>query len=247
MQHTIEGTAPYPSHHFPTCPRPNPAIFIRRAATEDSKALSYICLATADAGASAEALHKAGELPGVIYAEPYVHLPTAFGFVIVDSAKSQDKYGGVVGYVLSTYDTRAFEQAMKDQWLPPYLERYPLSAVDAETTSDSPEHLRELTRNDEQFIRRIHNLPTSSDINVAFSPAHMHIDILQEYQRQGWGRKLISEVVRHLRDEKGLDSLWLGMDPRNGNAKKFYQRLGFKEIPGAGEGVMGLRFEDWKD
>ncbi|KAF7790851.1 hypothetical protein EIP86_001808 [Pleurotus ostreatoroseus] len=225
------------------------SVSIRRATAADSPAVSYICLATADAGVSAETLHNAGELPGVMYAEPYVHLPEAFGFVMVDEAKKHDKYGGVVGYVLSTYDTHGFEQSMRDRWLPPYLEKYPLSAVDPDTKpdADTPAHLRGFTLQDKHYIRTIHNLPTASDACVAFSPAHLHVDILPEYQRQGWGRKLIAEVVRYLKEEKGLDGLWLGMDPRNENARKFYERLGFTVIPGGPFGVVGLKFENWRE
>lgn len=230
---------------------PSP-VTIRRATAEDSSALSHICLVTADAGASAAALHKAGELPGIMYAEPYVHLPHAFGFVLVDATKTHDAHRGVVGYVLATYDTRAFERAMTAQWIPPYLAKYPLSSAvegantDVNREAEVPEHLRQLTLQDRHYIRTIHALPTASDVCVAFSPAHLHIDILPEYQRQGWGRRLIGEVVRFLQEEKGLNALWLGMDPRNENARKFYYRLGFRDISGGPFGVMGLKFEDWK-
>lgn len=224
---------------------PQSTVTIRRANAADSPAVSRICLLTADAGVSAEKLHKAGELPGLMYAEPYVHLATGFGFVMVDSAKAQDQFGGVVGYTLGTYDTRAFERALKETWFPPYLEKYPLSALEP-PDADTPSHLRDLTPNDKQYIRTIHNPLSASDISIAFSPAHLHIDILPEYQRQGWGKRLIAEAVRFLKEEKGLDGLWLGLDPRNANAKKFYGRLGMTEIPDAPGLVMGLRFENWK-
>ena len=88
-------------------------VTIRRADAADSPALSHICLVTADAGVSAASLHGAGELPGLMYAEQYVHLPEGFGFVLEDSARRDagDPFRGVVGYVLSTWDTRAFEKS----------------------------------------------------------------------------------------------------------------------------------------
>ncbi|PSS37363.1 hypothetical protein EW026_g414 [Hermanssonia centrifuga] len=222
-------------------------VSIRRATAEDSARLSYICLATADAGVSAESLHTAGELPGLMYAEPYVHVPEGFGFVLVDSSKPSEGHEDVVGYVLGTFDTRAFERSVKETWFPPYLEKYPLSALKSEPSENTPTHLRDLTPNDKHYIRTIHNPPSASCINVGFSPAHIHIDILPAYQRQGWGRRLIGEAVNYLRGERGLDKLWLGLDVRNANAKKFYQRLGLKEMANAPDGVMGLTFEDWKD
>ena len=209
-------------------------VIIRRATAADSPALSHICLLTADAGVSAETLHKAGELPGIVYSVPYVHLPEAFGYVLVDNEKADDKFSGVVGYVVAAYDTRAYEKAFRDVWLPLYLAKYPLSSVDAEPTTDTPEYLRDLLPDDKQYICRIHTAETSaaSDDSVAFSPAHMHINILPEYQRQGWGRKLIGQAVKHLK-ENGLNGLWLGLHPKNTNARKFYSRVGFEQIPNA--------------
>ena len=58
---------------------------------------------------------------------------------------------------------------------------------------------------------------------------------------------MIGRAVKYLREEEGLERLWLGMDPRNANAKKFYARLGFKEIPGTPVGTVGLQFEDWRE
>ena len=229
-------------------PGPSPTVSIRPATTADSAALSYICLVTADAGNSAADLHTASELPGVMYAEPYVHMPEAFGFVMVDSAKADDGRGGVVGYVLSTWDTYAYETSLRELWFPKYQAKYPLSAASNDPVpDDAPPHLRDLTPNDKHYIRTIHNPPSSGAVNLAFSPAHLHIDILPGYQRQGWGKRMIGQVVKYLREEKGLDGLWLGLDPRNSNARKFYYRIGFHEIPNAVEGVVGLRFEDWKD
>jgi ribosomal protein S18 acetylase RimI-like enzyme len=57
---------------------------------------------------------------------------------------------------------------------------------------------------------------------------------------------MIAEVVKALRDEKGLHGLWLGMDPRNAEAKKFYERIGFVAMPEWPGAMMILRFENWK-
>ncbi|KAI0347524.1 acyl-CoA N-acyltransferase [Trametopsis cervina] len=222
-------------------------LFLRDATAADSPALSRICLLTADAGVSAEPLHSAGELPGLMYAEPYVHLPECHGFVLVDPSKERQTGGQVVGYILTAFDTRGFEQSRLTSWFPPYLEKYPLSAIDAEATEDTPAHLRDLTPQDKHYICTIHNPHTAEDSQIAFSPAHLHIDILPEYQRLGWGKKMIGRLVKYLSDEKDLDSLWLGMDPRNASAKKFYLRLGFKEIPNTPVGTVGLKFIDWRD
>jgi hypothetical protein len=36
------------------------------------------------------------------------------------------------------------------------------------------------------------------------------------------------------------------MDPKNIDARKFYEKLGFRDVPGAPSNVVGLSFEDWK-
>ncbi|KAI0776064.1 acyl-CoA N-acyltransferase [Trametes elegans] len=207
-------------------------VYVRAVRPEDSPALNRICLLTGDAGKSAEPLHEFGELIGLVYAEPYAHLPATFGFVMIDPSKAHDGFGGVVGYVLGSYDTRTFEQHAAGEWYPRVRAKYayPAGATDA----------------DRRFIGILHNPPRSPQAAVDFSPAHLHIDILSDYQRQGWGRKLIAQAVEYLRDERGLSRLWLGLDTRNDGAKRFYERLGFKVLPGAPEGTMGVEFAVFK-
>ncbi|KAF4619490.1 hypothetical protein D9613_005343 [Agrocybe pediades] len=204
-------------------------ITIRRATEGDEAALSRICLLTADAGRSAEQFHDFGELPGLVYAVPYVKLPTTWGFVMEDEDKQQ-----VVGYILGSTDTRAYERFAAEHWWPTLAEKYDLEKNTA--------IVKDADRRYAQLLRNMHIAP---EANIAFSPAHLHIDILEDYQKQGWGRKLIGTAVSFLKCQ-GLEGVWLGLDPRNEGAKKFYRRLNFKEIEGApDDSQMGLRFEDF--
>ncbi|KAJ7684038.1 acyl-CoA N-acyltransferase [Mycena rosella] len=196
------------------------SVIIRRATEADAPSLSRICLLTADAGASAESLHDHGELPGLVYAVPYVKLPTTWAFVLVDGSK-------VVGYIVGSKDTRAYEQYAGDHWWPAQAEEYPPAAM-----------LREADRKYANLLRNMH---TASDANITFSPAHLHINILDEYQGQGWGRKMIQTAIEHLKEE-GVKGVWLGMDPRNTGARKFYERLGFSGFEGSLPDDVGLRF-----
>lgn len=203
-------------------------IVIRPADESDAPSLSRICLLTGAAGLSAEHLHDHGELLGLVYAVPYVKLANTFGFVMVNDATAE-----VVGYVLGTTDTRAFEREAEETWWPPLAAKYPVSDNAGAKAADV------------RYMKLFQKMHTTPEGCIAFSPAHLHIDILPEYQRQGWGKVLIGRAVEFLRAQ-GIDGLWVGLDPKNENGKKFYARLGFKDIecPGAN---MGLRFENWKD
>ena len=236
--------------------------YIRRAGQSDSPSLSRICLLTADAGESAERLHVLGELPGLVWAEPYVNVPSAVGFVLVDPSlkpdaqgdhnagdKGLDSKGEVVGYILSAFDTRSYEREVEQAWFPQWRARYPNpdhapnEAHSTETADRKPKS--ELKEVDITYIRLIHDPPIAAQSVLEFSPAHMHIDILPAYQNQGWGRRLIGRLVEYLRDEKSLNGVWLGMDMRNVKARMFYEHLGFKSVEGAPSHIMALRFHDW--
>ena len=193
--------------------------------------MSKICLLTCDAGKSGESLHEYPELPGLVYAVPYVKLPYTWGFVM-----EREDTGEVVGYILGATDTRAFESAAKETWWPSLTSKYP----------GEGEHKIAGKPDDERYAKLISNMDTTEQECIDFSPAHLHINILEDFQGKGWGRKLIGRAVEHLRDEVGLDGVFLGMDPRNIEARRFYERLGFRRWDGAPEHSVGLRFADWR-
>ncbi|MBQ8210256.1 MAG: GNAT family N-acetyltransferase [Clostridia bacterium] len=60
-------------------------------------------------------------------------------------------------------------------------------------------------------------------------PAHLHIDLLPAYQRQGWGGKLISALSEHLRS-KGIKGVMLTAGTENVNAGNFYKKYGFEQL-----------------
>jgi ribosomal protein S18 acetylase RimI-like enzyme len=187
--------------------------------------LSRICLETCAAGKSGATLHNYPELPGSVYAEPYVALESTTGFVVADGES-------VLGYILCATDTRAFEAEASEWW----------KDVSQRFSSENPNP--EYTSEDTRYLNLIKHMYTASDACVNFSPAHLHINLLPACQRQGWGRKLIGALVEQLR-ELGLDRVWLGMDPANMGASAFYKKLGFKRYEGMAENEAGLKFEDW--
>lgn len=60
-------------------------------------------------------------------------------------------------------------------------------------------------------------------------PAHLHIDILPEYHRQGWGGKLLEALFSHLRS-KNVIGVMLTAGVENVNAGNFYKKYGFEQI-----------------
>lgn len=58
--------------------------------------------------------------------------------------------------------------------------------------------------------------------------ATLHIDLLDEWQGKGWGRKLIEKVVDGVKGTEGPKGIWLGVAGENSKVVKFYERMGFK-------------------
>lgn len=72
-------------------------------------------------------------------------------------------------------------------------------------------------------------------------PAHLHIDILPSYQRQGWGAKLIDALCEHLRT-KGVSGVMLTTGYDNVKGCGFYRKYGFSEVEVVGtEVAFGLK------
>lgn len=57
-------------------------------------------------------------------------------------------------------------------------------------------------------------------------PAHLHIDILPEYQSMGFGSKLINAFCDNLKD-LGVKGVMLIVGEDNEGARRFYERNGF--------------------
>lgn len=71
----------------------------------------------------------------------------------------------------------------------------------------------------------------------------MHIDILPEWQKKGWGRKLIEAFFEEVKRD-GAGGVHLDMVRHNVNARAFYERIGFEVCPqvldGGASGEIGV-------
>lgn len=68
-------------------------------------------------------------------------------------------------------------------------------------------------------------------------PAHLHINLLPEYQSKGYGAKMIEALVERLKN-KGIKGVMLMASKENTGAVRFYKRNGFNIIISAFGGVV---------
>ncbi|HEX8600157.1 MAG TPA: GNAT family N-acetyltransferase [Chloroflexia bacterium] len=74
----------------------------------------------------------------------------------------------------------------------------------------------------------------------------VRIMIDKRYQGRGYGRQTVEEIIRLVRDDMGCRAIGLSVEPKNQNARKLYESLGFRETGEAIQGqiIMKLTFEE---
>lgn len=176
----------------------------------DGAALDDICIRTAHNGQDSRPVYADPAVIPAVFAAPYVHLEPELAFVV------DDGHGRAVGYVIGAADTPAFAAAFRTRWLPLVADRHPAPAGPPVTPD---EVMRDLLHHPERMI-----VP-----EVAGYPAHLHIDLLPEWQGRGFGRVLMRTLLGALRD-RGVPAIHLCMSTANVPARAFYDRMGFHEI-----------------
>ena len=78
-----------------------------------------------------------------------------------------------------------------------------------------------------------HNAHDSGRFNVDY-PAHLHINVLPEYQRLGIGGRLMSLFMEDM-EARGVAGVHLGTSNRNAKALPFYRKQGFEVLAEAPE------------
>ncbi|MEU6035158.1 GNAT family N-acetyltransferase [Actinomadura sp. NPDC047616] len=183
----------------------------------DRDAVYDVCVRTAHEGGDSRHIYPDLELMPSLFAGPYVHLEPELAFVLDDGERA-------VGYIVGTADTAAFVKEYRASWLPTLVERYPAPSGPPVTPSDA---MIELMHDPERML-----VP-----GLEAYPAHLHIDLLPEHQRQGHGRALMRAFLDALR-RRNVPAVHLGMVTANTAARAFYDRLGFHEIPIADPGPL---------
>lgn len=195
---------------------------IRPFAPGDEPALARICLRTADAGGDATGVLEDDDLWAELFVLPYVARHPEYALVV----ESDD--GRAVGYLVGAPDTRAFEAWFRTDWWPARGARWPRPDI-------------ERTRQDGILIYAYGRRAGAEPYGDSY-PAHLHIDLLAEYQRQGFGRRLMQRLLSAL-DERGVPGLHLTLAAANTAARAFYDRVGFHELPSSTPGgpVLGIQ------
>lgn len=68
-------------------------------------------------------------------------------------------------------------------------------------------------------------------------PAHLHIDIMPDFQGSGTGTALMQTLLDHLKEQK-VEGIMLGVAKSNVGAIRFYKRNGFSVLGVFGDGVL---------
>jgi len=189
--------------------------FIRPYRPEDRAALYDICVSTAYEGGDSREICPDLELMPSIFAAPYAVLEPELAFVVDDGRRA-------VGYVLAAADTETFVKRYRAEWLPTLTDRYPQPTQPPTSFSEA-------------MIDLMHRPERMLVTELAQYPAHLHIDLLPDYQRAGHGRALMEQLLTALRRAR-VDAVYLAMVTANTAARAFYDRLGFHviEVPDPG-------------
>jgi ribosomal protein S18 acetylase RimI-like enzyme len=186
---------------------------IRQARDSDRAALSYICLKTGNAGQDASEREDDPELIALVYALPYLDFAPEFAFVVEGPS-------GVCGYVLGALDTASFNARLARDWYP---------GLHARVADPNPD--RSQWTGSDWLRHHIHHPPLDVATTLAAYPSHAHIDLLPDIQGRGFGRRLLTLLEERLAGA-GSPGLHLGLDPRNENALRFYEALGYARLRG---------------
>ncbi|GIH03975.1 acetyltransferase [Rhizocola hellebori] len=191
---------------------------VRPYRAEDREAVYDICVSTAHHGGDARGHYRDPGILPEIFAGPYLFFEPQFAFLLADESDRP------VGYVLGTGDTAKFVKRFRDEWLPMVSDRYP---PPQDEPADADGAMRHELHLPERMI-----VP-----ELAAYPAHLHIDLLPGYRRQGHGQALMRRLVQALADAR-VPALHLALVTANTGARAFYDSIGMHVINVASPGRL---------
>jgi ribosomal protein S18 acetylase RimI-like enzyme len=195
---------------------------IRPYRDNDKAAVYDVCVRTARAGRGARGRYSTDDLVPDIVAGPYLFLEPQHAYVLDNGERA-------VGYIIGTASTPDFVAGYRDRWLARLRDRY--------QQLSGPPLTEEEQRLDTMFHPERWLLP-----ELAPHPAHLHINLLTGYRRSGHGRQMMSTFLASVA-AAGAPSCYLFVRPENVGARRFYERLGWRqiEVSDPGPGVYLVR------
>lgn len=194
--------------------------FVRTARLEDEVAISDICVRTAASGEDARDSYSRLDLPGMIWAVPYVHFNADHCFVVDNGT------GEAVGYIVTAANTRAYEAWQKDNWWP--------------RVASFLQEFEPQTEGDRNFLTSLAQNQQPAPEYADEYPAHLHINLLPPAQGGGFGGKLMRAALDKLRAD-GVSGIHLGVNRENHRAIGFYKAMGFEQIADNGAPIFARK------
>ncbi|HEX9625169.1 MAG TPA: GNAT family N-acetyltransferase [Streptosporangiaceae bacterium] len=188
-------------------PHESPAI--RPYQASDRDAVYDVAVRTGAAGQDARDRFSTDDLIGDIYAGPYLYLEPEHAYVL-------DNGGRPVGYVIGTANTAGYVAAYRERWLPLMRQRY-------QPPPGPP------TTSEERKLADMFNPELMLVDELAPYPAHLHINLLPEYQGAGFGRAMVDTFLASVA-AAGVAACYLAVRPANTAALGFYSRLGWQRL-----------------
>ncbi|UCG01227.1 MAG: GNAT family N-acetyltransferase [Candidatus Heimdallarchaeota archaeon] len=197
--------------------------YIRNYQSKDRKDVINVCWRTGYMGKSAAGRFDDLYLFGLLFCLYYTDYEPENCFVAED-----EKTGQVIGYILSSLDSKKQEEQFRK-----YMIRKIVLRAFFYTLWRYPRTFKVFWH----FKERWDEEPKIPNIESLLEPypAHLHIDIIQNYQRQGIGTELMEALENHFKD-RNVTGVHLGTSDRNIKAVNFYQKLNFSVIY---EGLSG--------
>lgn len=191
---------------------------------------------------------------------PYIRLEPAYAFVLEDDAGSLEEKNAsgsgsgsgrrVVGYIIGTPDTKIFVERYRKEYLPTITNITTDTSATARADDDGDGDGDELRRMFEKILLNPEEMlqPAAPDFIPCY-PAHLHIDILPEFQGKGFGGRLMEIFLRKVRacGGGGACGVHLGMRQDNVAAGRFYKRCGFRVHEGLSDEHTTWMVKDLED
>lgn len=178
---------------------------IRSAQQTDLPILYEICLKTADTGGDATAKLANGRMAGDCLIAPYLHYNLKYCSVLEAS-------DGPVGYLTGCSNTDDFENWFAGRCQTRLIKKYP--------------RVRGHSKLESILYEKIHR-PAQEPNKLSQYPAHLHISLVPEMRRCGYGKKMIYLFEQQLRHDR-VCGYHLTVSSENSSAIEFYHHIGLQ-------------------